>query len=1602
MNGDPAQAIGQIIVPEGYTNLAEQAFNSLYHLESITFPSTLEIIPQYCCEDCTNLTSIGFSEGNRAVGYGAFTRCTALSAVELSRGLTNLEADAFYNCTNLTSVVLSPDYVGGTSGSYQFYNCPIAKLEIPASCQGFGYQSLNRTKALRFLGDLPSWNVYNANYQYAQLIEYPATNTTWNAGPIANYSTKPHKGFVGPVAAFDVTDAYFWTNVNETVTFAYAESPLAETVTLPEGTISWGGADWEVVGFEPNAFAGQPTTTIYYPISEYAKWEQVTPSEGITLAPVPGTFFTLTFYVNGGDPFVPSQMTFPPSSQRALPSAAPTKSAYKFLGWATAADGAVAYQPGDAYTAGAAGGSATLFAKWEEVGNYTLKYVTGAPYVDPPADREVAVGSTVQIAADVLVRTGWTFDGWTNSVGALYAPGADFTSDTAKDGTAYLYAKWTSKSGSASWTDDEGTKWHYGFNGDSLWITSVDPAPGITELPDPLTFVIGGTKVTQVNTGAVPAYVDGLWWRYQELDDNEAKLLGTILSGPTDLVLPSVIAGRTVTAFVAVDNGFVNTKSYITSVEIPGTVKIVPTGAFQYCYNLKSVVLHEGVEALRDNVFLYDNALATPIDFPSTLTDVSAYAFQNACENMPYDANGLQFADTGKTYLLRARTDADYVPEGVKTVANSAFANTTCTKITLPESVTKYGGYLFSGAENLEEVVFLSPASISSGGLLSGVSTIKTVTFYGGAQNLLIGTVPSGITTVGFLTTPPAWDVKTTFPDATTVVYDARYAAEWAEYAESHPEFEYVEEMTEVPVGDYVKYDLEQDLGIVIGDYDKNEKVSVKGLPSGLKLVATKQTKKDKKKTVTNVVYTVEGVPTAACDFTQQPVYAVVTSGGKTTWQPIILSVAPQAVTDLDPLALGESVTTNACEWLPGVTNGWSVSGLPDGLKYTSKAIYSGTGKKKALKYPAYTVYGKTTKAGLFTITAKKKVSSYYETLKYRVLVEPKAVDAEIFPGLVDVVATAYESYSNAVPAAVDKVSGLPAGLAFAAKDVYAYANAKKKTGKYVKQAAQTIVGTPTKPGTYVVTYTKNVKSGKKTVAKTAQILWTVLPSPVVPTADFNVSGGIVLNRNAGSNYGTDGAAMNFSVTPGSSVSASGLPNGLSLKQISDGTWAIVGTPSKTGTSYVTVTVKLNGNTVKQSVAIQVSAHPLAGNYSGEIWAADDSYLGTAQLTVSSVGKVSLSLVEKGVKTSATLSKVMAVEEDPMKPQAGKWKCVFSLKADKKKILPKRTLTLVFKRKLGEWELPTCYSESYTTSADAMFGDLELHRTLSKAEIAARVEAGRIPALPSVETVAILAGERGLSAGEPVATGEVVVVSAVYKASAAAYTVTGRLPDGKTFSASSPVLWWGKADDSHDSLKMNTIAVSNGSGKQYLLGVYLPYGATSPESELQWCWYRQCWGDGQEWCADTFYGIFGDDWVALPGTVSAALGVEPGEALPLSLLWRAAELPGEAVEEGPYLFKVTEKTVTEKKKKVTKHYASVSADDGATWTTSKNPISWTAGRAAFNVTLNGFDYAFDLALDHSGELTGWAKKSHTVKDKKGKTKTVVDAVGAAVISDTSL
>ena len=481
--------------------------------------------------------------------------------------------------------------------------------------------------------------------------------------------------------------------------------------------------------------------------------------------------------------------------------------------------------------------------------------------------------------------------------------------------------------------------------------------------------------------------------------------------------------------------------------------------------------------------------------------------------------------------------------------------------------------------------------------------------------------------------------------------------------------------MTLLVQGTYFKATLAE-LGYDVPTDGKTAyKVVAKGLPAGLKLMSnkavTKKNKKGKKVVVTpaNVEWWIEGVPTAALDYATNPPYLVITVNGVTETFALSLGVEAQEVKELSELALGDSL--NEQFYLPGVTNGWTVSGLPSGLKYTSKLLTKANKKgKKVVSVTTnalpYSVYGKTKAAGLFTVTAKKKNGAYYETMKYRMLVTPKAPDAAVFgDDLTNITTMAYvpvewdltggsrsvatESGSAgglALPMVsnVVKVAGLPKGVAFAAATTY-----KDKKKKQVKQLGQTIVGTPTKPGTYVVTFTKNVTTGtgknKKTVAKTAQILWKVVPNDAELSLGFNTSGGVVEGGSVGLKYGD---LLAFSATSNATVKASGLPAGMKLVR-GDGSaggfappgeavWGFAGFTTKAGTYLVTVTATLNGKTVTQRILLKVDGLPAwaKGTFNGYVAGADGATNGLATVSVKSDGKISGKFGENG--TNWTLS----------------------------------------------------------------------------------------------------------------------------------------------------------------------------------------------------------------------------------------------------------------------------------------------------------------------------------------------------------------------------
>lgn len=119
--------------------------------------------------------------------------------------------------------------------------------------------------------------------------------------------------------------------------------------------------------------------------------------------------YTVSYNANGGSG-APASQTKTHGVDLTLSSAKPTQTGNDFTGWATAANGSIAYQPGAKYTANA---SVTLYAKWSPH-TYTITYNANGGSGAPAAQLQ-SHNRLLTLSSTVPTRENYTFKGWSRS-----------------------------------------------------------------------------------------------------------------------------------------------------------------------------------------------------------------------------------------------------------------------------------------------------------------------------------------------------------------------------------------------------------------------------------------------------------------------------------------------------------------------------------------------------------------------------------------------------------------------------------------------------------------------------------------------------------------------------------------------------------------------------------------------------------------------------------------------------------------------------------------------------------------------------------------------------------------------------------------------------------------------------------------------------------------------------------------------------------------------------------------------------------------------------------------------------------------------------------
>ena len=262
---------------------------------------------------------------------------------------------------------------------------------------------------------------------------------------------------------------------------------------------------------------------------------------------------------------------------------------------------------------------------------------------------------------------------------------------------------------------------------------------------------------TQSTTTSTPASVpttapqyegtEGLW--LMEVPDGSGyEVLGIGEATDTDIVIPSEHEGKPVVGIGTRAFADINT---ITSVVIPGSVKVIGASAFKNCKQIATITLCDGITALGNSCF-YGCEQLQSVTIPGSVKVVGVNAFQNCaqistitlCDGITtleegcFDGcNKLQSLEIPETVTIigniafrgcRALTEI-YIPGNVATIGDEAFAFCwALTRVEIGEGTVSLGSYVFEDCKAITEVILPSSLESVGKGILYGNSVITKIT----------------------------------------------------------------------------------------------------------------------------------------------------------------------------------------------------------------------------------------------------------------------------------------------------------------------------------------------------------------------------------------------------------------------------------------------------------------------------------------------------------------------------------------------------------------------------------------------------------------------------------------------------------------------------------------------------------------------------------------------------------------------------------------------------------------------------------------------------------------------------------------------------------
>ena len=107
-----------VTIPDSVTTIGESTFEGCSKLKELILPSSIEVISEYMCKNCTSLTYVS-AKNIKIISNDAFSGCSSLSNLDLNNVIAIY--NAFYGCSSLDSIKLPNTLQMLGNSSYAFY-----------------------------------------------------------------------------------------------------------------------------------------------------------------------------------------------------------------------------------------------------------------------------------------------------------------------------------------------------------------------------------------------------------------------------------------------------------------------------------------------------------------------------------------------------------------------------------------------------------------------------------------------------------------------------------------------------------------------------------------------------------------------------------------------------------------------------------------------------------------------------------------------------------------------------------------------------------------------------------------------------------------------------------------------------------------------------------------------------------------------------------------------------------------------------------------------------------------------------------------------------------------------------------------------------------------------------------------------------------------------------------------------------------------------------------------------------------------------------------------------------------------------------------------